>query len=196
MNVTAGDLLLSYNIVYYNGSTSGPALTNSDAQGNTWTVIQTVTIPVFQATILQIQYARAKSSGADTIMVSVPSNVENLGNGCEEWSGGAASGPILDGSAGAQSSTRSAAASASAATTGSNDLVVGFCAFPWDSGYKSFAMGAGAGYTQDVFNDFLQTTSVFQAAVGPGNQTASCTTSGPASDWAAIIAGFLSGSGS
>ena len=106
MNVTAGDLLLSYNLVYYNGSTSGPpTLTNSDTQGNTWTVIQTVTIPRFQATILQIQYARAKSSGSDTIMVSVPSTVENLGNGCEEWSGGATSGLILDVSAGAQSST-------------------------------------------------------------------------------------------
>ena len=45
MNVTAGDLLLSYNIVYYNGSTSGLTLTNSDTQGNTWRVIQTVTIP-------------------------------------------------------------------------------------------------------------------------------------------------------
>ncbi|MGA8215774.1 MAG: PQQ-binding-like beta-propeller repeat protein [Candidatus Sulfotelmatobacter sp.] len=143
MNVTAGDLLLSYNIIYYNGSTSGPpTLTNSDTQGNIWTVIQTVTIPKFQATILQIQYARAKSSGSDTIMVSVPSNVENLGNGCEEWSGGATSGPILDGSAGAQSSTRSSVASASATTTGSYDLVVGFCAFPWDSGYNNFAMGA------------------------------------------------------
>ena len=127
-------------------------------------------------------------------MVSAPSNVNNIGNGCEEWSGGAASGPILDASAGAQSSTTSTTASASAATTGSYDLVVGFCAFPWDSGYRSFAMGAGAGYTQDLFNNFLQTTSVFQA-VGPGNQTASCTTSGPASNWAAIIAAFLSASG-
>ncbi len=194
MNVTAGDLLLSYNIVY-NSSTSGLTLTNSDTQGNTWTVIQTATIPRFQATILQIQYARAKSSGSDAIMVSVPSNVENLGNGCEEWSGGAASGLILDVSAGAKSSTTSTAASASAVTTGSNDLVVGFCAFPWDSGYSSYAMGAGAGYTQDVFNKFLQATSVFQAAAGPGNQTASCMTSGPASNWAAIIAAFLSGSG-
>ena len=195
MNVTAGDLLLSYNIVYYNGSTSSPTLTNSDTQGNSWTVIQTVTIPVFQATILQIQYARAKSSGSDTIMVSVPSNVENLGNGCEEWSGGATSGPILDASAGAQSSTRSTIASASAVTTGSNDLVVGFCAFPWDSGYSRFAMGAGPGYTQDVFNNFLQTTSVYEAAEGKGNHTASCTTSGPASNWAAIMATFFSGSG-
>ena len=196
MNVTAGDLLLSYNFVYYNGSTSGPpTLTNSDTEGNIWTVIQTVTIPRFQSTILQIQYARAKSSGSDTIMVSVPSKVNNLGNGCEEWSGGAASGPILDGSAGAQSWTRSTSASASAVTTSSRDLVVGFCAFPWDSGYSDFAMSAGAGYTQDVFNNFLQTTSVFQAAAGPGNQTASCTTSGPASNWAAIIAAFLSGSG-
>jgi len=195
MNVTAGDLLLSYNIVYYNGSTGGPTLTNSDTQGNPWTVIKTVTIPLFQATILQIQYARAKSSGSDTIMVSVPPNVENLGNGCEEWSGGATSGPILDASAGAWSWTTSTSASASAAGTGPNDLVVGFCAFPWDSGYRSFAMGAGAGYTQDVFNNFLQATSVFQAAAAEGNQTASCTTSGPPSDWAAIIATFLSGSG-
>ena len=196
MNVTAGDLLLSYNIVYYNGSTGGLTLTNSDTQGNPWTVIQTVTIPRFQATILQIQYARAKSSGSDTIMVSVPSDVENFGNGCEEWSGGVVSGPILDVSAGAQSSTTSTAASVSAVTAGPNDLVVGFCAFPWDSGYRSFAMGAGAGYTQDVFNDFLQATSVFQAAAAEGNRTASCTTSGPASNWAAIIAAFLSGSGS
>ncbi len=196
MNVTAGDLLLSYNIVYYNGSTSSPTLTNSDTQGNIWTVIQTVTIPMFQATILQIQYARAKSSSSDTITVSVPSNVENLGNGCEEWSGGAASGLILDVSAGAQSSTRSTVASASAATAGSNDLVVGFCAFPWDSGYRSFAMGAGPGYRQDLFNNFLQTTSVFGGAGVKGNQTASCTTSGPASNWAAIMAAFLSGPGS
>src|ERR1019366_7639467 len=126
------------------------------------------------------------SSGSDTIMVSVPSNVENLGNGCEEWSGGTTSGQILDVSAGAQSSTTSTTASASAATTGSNELVVGFCAFPWDSGYRNFAMGAGPGYTQDVFNNFLQTTSVFGGAAVKGNQTASCTTSGPKSNWAAI----------
>jgi len=199
MNVTAGDLLLSYNIVYYNGSTSGPpTLTNSDTQGNTWSVIQTVTIPRFQATILQIQYARAKSSGSDAIMVSVPSNVENLGNGCEEWSGGAPSGRILDVSAGAWSWTRSTAASASAVTTGSNDLVVGFCAFPWDSG-ANYSMGAGAGYTQDVFNNYMQSISVYDTALGltytAGKHTASCTTSGPASNWSAIIAGFLSASG-
>jgi len=192
INVTAGDLLLSYNIVY-NGSTSGVTLTNSDTQGNTWTVIQTETIP--NTSILQIQYARAKTSGSDTIKVSAPGNVHNIGNGCEEWSGGTTSGLILDGSAAVNSSVNGTTASASAATTGSSDLVVGFCVFPGDAGYSDFTMSAGAGYTQDVFNSYLQSTSVFRTAVPGGNQTASCTTSGPASNWSAIIAGFLSASG-
>ena len=193
MNVTAGDLLLSYNILY-NGSTSGITLTNSDTQGNTWTVIQTETIP--NISMLQIQYTQAKTSGSDTIKVSAPSNVHNIGNGCEEWSGGVISGSILDGSAGINGAGRVAIAppSASAKTTGSSDLVVGFCAFPWDNG-SNFAMGAGAGYTQDVFNNYLASTSVFAAAVPGGNQTASCRTAGPSSNWSAIIAGFLSASG-
>jgi len=193
MNVTAGDLLLSYNIVY-NGSTSGLALINSDSQGNAWKVIQTESI--WDDSILQIEFAQASMSGSDTIEVRTSSNVNvhNIGNGCEEWSGGAASGAILDVSGAAKSSANGTVASASAVTTESNDLVVGFCVFPWDSGYSNFAMSAGAGYTQDVFNNFLQTTSVYQVAAGPGKQTASCTTSGPASTWSAIVAAFL-GSG-
>jgi len=188
INVTAGDLLLTYNIVY-NGSTSGITLTNSDTQGNVWTVIRTETIQ--NLSILQIQYARAKTSGSDTIKVSSSANVHNLGNGCEEWSGGAISGSILDGSAGVNSAGR--VASTSATTTGSGDLVVGFCAFPWDNG-SNFVMGPGAGYTQDIFNNYLASTSVFAAAMPGGKQTASCTTAGPSSNWSAIIAGFLSAS--
>ncbi|HXY02756.1 MAG TPA: IPT/TIG domain-containing protein, partial [Terriglobales bacterium] len=186
MNVTAGGLLLSYNIVY-TGATSGITLTNSDTQGNVWTVIQTETIP--NISILQIQYARAKASGSDTIKVSSSANVHNLGNGCEEWSGGVMSGPILDGSAGINGAGR--VASASAKTTGSSDLVVGFCTFPWDNG-ANFAMSAGAGYyTQDLFNNYMESTSVYgSAAEGEGKQTASCMTSGPASNWSAIIAAF------
>jgi len=191
MNVTAGDLLLSYNILY-NGSTSGITLTNSDSQGNAWSVIQTVAIP--SVSILQVEYTRAKTSGSDTIKVSSSASVHNVGNGCEEWSGGATSGLILDGSAGVNSSASGTTASASATTNGSGDLVVGLCVFPSDAG-SNFAMGAGAGYTQDVFNNYLQTTSVFQTAVPGGKQTANCTTKGPASSWSAIVAGFLSGSG-
>jgi len=191
MSVTAGDLLLSYNTLY-NGATSGIALTNSDSQGNAWAVIQTVTIS--NVSILQIQYARAKTSGSDTIRVSSSANVHNLGNGCEEWSGGATSGLILDGSAGVKSSVSGTVASVSASTTGSSDLLVGLCVFPSDAG-SNFAMLAGAGYTQGVFNNYLQTTSIFRAAVTAGNQTASCTTTGPASSWSAIMAGFLSAAG-
>jgi len=192
MNVTAGDLLLSYNILY-NGtsySTSGITLANSDTQGNIWTIIQTETIR--NLSILQIQYARAKASGSDTIEVSSSSSVNNLGNGCEEWSGGSTSGPILDGSAGINGAGR--VASASATTTGFSDLVIGFCTFPWDNG-SNFVMGAGAGYTQDVFNNWLESTSVFAAGVAGAKQTASCTTAGPSSNWSAIIAGFLSSAG-
>ncbi len=191
MNVTAGDLLLSYNIAY-NGSTTGIALTNSDTQGNTWAMIQTVIIP--NVSILQIQYTRAKASGSNTIELRSSASVHNLGNGCEEWSGGTTSGLILDGSAGVNSSANATTASASAATSGSSDLVVGMCVLPSDAG-SNFAVGAGAGYTQDVFNNYLQSTSVFRAAVPLGKQTASCTTTGPASVWSAIIAGFLSASG-
>ena len=190
MNVTAGDLLLSYNVVF-NGSTRVLTLSNSDSQGNAWTVVRTQVIG--NVSILQIAYARAGTSGSDTIAVQTSSNVRvhNIGNGCEEWSGVATSAAVLDASGGANSSLNRTVATASAITTGASDLVVGFCTFPWNNG-ANFAMGASAGYyTQALFNNYLETTSVYEtAAEGEGNQTASCMTSGPASNWSAIIAAF------
>lgn len=136
-NVTSGNLLICTGIVWQ--STPWSSITITDTRTSTWTVLGGTSISSYKTFIA---YAKAPSTGANTVTID-PNGVGNWWSGsCDEFSGNEATNLLdVDGGSSTGSGTTP---SDSITTANANALIIGV--FTQSSG-GTHALTAGGSYT-------------------------------------------------